>query len=80
MLTIGLLTNAPVTVAINVPTVGHKGALPKSLPELFMPNVPLNWETLTNIAPYALAMAMVGILESLMTAKLVDEVTEYLMP
>jgi SulP family sulfate permease len=80
LVAIVVLTIATVTVAINVPTVGDQGALPKSLPELFIPNVPLNWETLTIIAPYALAMAMVGILESLMTAKLVDEVTEYLMP
>ena len=76
LVAIVVLTIATVTIAINVPTVGDQGELPKSLPELFIPNVPLNWETLTIIAPYALAMAMVGILESLMTAKLVDEVTD----
>ena len=76
LVAIVVLTIATVTLAINVPTVGNQGELPKSLPELFIPNVPLNWETLTIIAPYALAMAMVGILESLMTAKLVDEVTD----
>ena len=48
----------------------------ESLPELFIPNVPLTWETLTIIAPYALAMALVGLLESLMTAKLVDDITD----
>ncbi|ANP74800.1 SulP family inorganic anion transporter [Cryobacterium arcticum] len=76
LVAIVLLTIATVTIAINVPTVGDQGELPKSLPELFIPNVPLNWETLSIIAPYAFAMAMVGILESLMTAKLVDEVTD----
>ena len=76
LVAIVVLTIATVTIAINVPTVGDQGKLPKSLPELFIPNVPLNFETLTIIAPYALAMAMVGILESLMTAKLVDEVTD----
>ncbi|WP_241986097.1 SulP family inorganic anion transporter [Cryobacterium sp. TMT2-17-1] len=76
LVAIVVLTIATVTIAINVPTVGDQGELPKSLPELFIPNVPLNGETLTIIAPYALAMAMVGILESLMTAKLVDEVTD----
>ncbi|TFD02949.1 SulP family inorganic anion transporter [Cryobacterium sandaracinum] len=76
LVAIVVLTIATVTIAINVPTVGDQGELPKSLPELFIPNVPLNAETLTIIAPYALAMAMVGILESLMTAKLVDEVTD----
>ncbi|TFD35669.1 SulP family inorganic anion transporter [Cryobacterium sp. TMT1-19] len=76
LVAIVVLTIATVTIAINVPTVGDQGELPRSLPELFIPNVPLNAETLTIIAPYALAMAMVGILESLMTAKLVDEVTD----
>ena len=76
LVAIVVLTIATVTMAINVPTVGDQGELPRSLPELFIPNVPLNWETLSIIAPYALAMAMVGILESLMTAKLVDEVTD----
>ncbi|TFC54740.1 MULTISPECIES: SulP family inorganic anion transporter [unclassified Cryobacterium] len=76
LVAIVLLTIATVTIAITVPTVGDQGELPKSLPELFIPNVPLTSETLSIIAPYALAMAMVGILESLMTAKLVDEVTD----
>ena len=60
----------------NVPTVGDKGELPESLPMLFLPDVPLTWETFQIIAPYALAMAVVGLLESLMTAKLVDDITD----
>lgn len=59
-----------------VPTVGDKGALPDSLPALFLPQIPLTFETLQVIAPYALAVAFVGLLESLMTAKLVDDVTD----
>jgi SulP family sulfate permease len=59
-----------------VPTVGDEGALPDSLPSLFLPHVPVSLETLRIIAPYALAMALVGILESLMTAKLVDDITD----
>ena len=62
--------------AINVPTVGDEGELPKSLPSLFIPDVPFNLDTLQIIAPYAFAMALVGILESLMTAKLVDDITD----
>lgn len=62
--------------AIAVPTVGDEGELPQSLPELLTPNVPLTLETFNIIAPYALAMALVGLLESLMTAKLVDEITD----
>jgi SulP family sulfate permease len=61
---------------IGVPTVGDKGALPDELPTLFLPHVPLTWETLRICFPYALAMAVVGLLESLMTAKLVDDVTD----
>ncbi|MGO1803332.1 MAG: SulP family inorganic anion transporter, partial [Microbacteriaceae bacterium] len=59
-----------------VPTVGDEGELPRSLPELFLPNIPLTWETFTIIAPFSLGMALVGLLESLMTAKLVDEITD----
>ncbi|TFD34204.1 SulP family inorganic anion transporter [Cryobacterium cryoconiti] len=76
LVAIVLLTVAVVVTAINVPTVGDQGELPKSLPELFIPNVPLTWDTFTIIAPYAVAMALVGLLESLMTAKLVDEITD----
>ncbi|WP_146069308.1 SulP family inorganic anion transporter, partial [Cryobacterium sp. Y11] len=73
LVAIVVLTVVTVTTAITVPTIGDQGELPKSLPELFLPNIPLNWETVTIIAPYALGMALVGILESLMTAKFVDE-------
>lgn len=76
LVAIVLITLAAVITAINVPTVGDKGALPHSLPSLFFPNVPLNWHTFTIIAPFAIAMALVGLLESLMTAKLVDEITD----
>ena len=61
---------------LNVQTVGDEGELPQSLPELLIPNVALNVTTFNIIAPYALAMALVGLLESLMTAKLVDEITD----
>ena len=63
-------------VRIELPTVGDQGELPRSLPELFIPNLPITWQTFTIIAPFALAMALVGLLESLMTAKLVDEITD----
>ncbi|WP_445995928.1 SulP family inorganic anion transporter [Okibacterium fritillariae] len=76
LVAIVLLTVATVVTAVNVPTVGDEGELPRSLPSLFFPNVPLTWETFRIIAPYAVAMALVGLLESLMTAKLVDDVTD----
>ncbi len=70
------LTTAAILLAIKVPTVGDQGDLPESLPSLFIPDVPFTLETLQIIAPYAFAMALVGLLESLMTAKLVDDVTD----
>lgn len=76
LVSIVIVTAAVVVFAISVPTVGDQGELPRSLPELFIPNVPFNFETFSIIAPYALAMALVGLMESLMTAKLVDEVTD----
>jgi len=76
LVSILLVTGVVVLFAINVPNVGDQGELPRSLPELFIPNVPITWETLTIIAPYAFAMALVGLMESLMTAKLVDDITD----
>ncbi|AXJ09512.1 SulP family inorganic anion transporter [Arthrobacter sp. PM3] len=76
LIAIVVLTVVTVLAGVDVPTVGDKGALPDSLPVLFFPNVPLNLETLQVLFPYALAMAFVGLLESLMTAKLVDDITD----
>jgi len=76
LVAIVFLTGAAVIFALQVPTVGDQGELPESLPALFIPNVPITWETLGIIGPYAAAMAIVGLLESLMTAKLVDEITD----
>lgn len=70
------LTLLTVFAGIAIPTVGDKGELPESLPQLFIPDVPFTLETLQILFPYALAMAFVGLLESLMTAKLVDDVTD----
>lgn len=76
LVAIVLLTAAAIVFSVQIPTVGDEGQLPSSLPTLFFPDVPLTWATLTIIAPYALAMALVGLLESLMTAKLVDDITD----
>ena len=61
---------------LEVFTVGDMGALPTSLPTFHLPQVPMTWETLQIIAPYSLAMAAVGLLESLLTASIVDDMTE----
>lgn len=70
------LTIVTALAGLRVPTVHDKGELPNSLPGFFLPNVPLTWETFQTIAPFALSMALVGLLESLLTAKLVDDITD----
>ncbi len=76
LVSIVILTVVTVAAGIAVPTVGDKGALPSSLPVPGLPDVPFTVDTLTTIAPYAFAMALVGLMESLMTAKLVDDITD----
>lgn len=76
LVSIIVVTAIAVVFALNVPTVGDKGQLPEAVPTLFIPNVPFTVETFQIIAPYALGMALVGLLESLMTAKLVDDITD----
>lgn len=76
LVSIIILTVITVAAGIAVPTVGDNGELPSSLPVPGLPDVPFTLDTLTTIAPYALAMALVGLMESLMTAKLVDEITD----
>ncbi|MFF1376336.1 SulP family inorganic anion transporter [Streptomyces sp. NPDC058308] len=76
LVSIVVLTAITVAAGIAVPTVGDKGDLPSSLPVPGLPDVPFTLDTLTTVAPYALAMALVGLMESLMTAKLVDDITD----
>lgn len=76
LLTIIVLTAVMLVTGWQVPDVKSMGQLPDSLPALVVPNVPLTFETLQIIAPYALALAVVGLMESLMTAKLVDDITD----
>lgn len=76
LVAIGVLTAVAVFGNIDVPTVGDMGELPKALPILALPNVPFNAETLQIIFPYSLTMAIVGLLETLLTASLLDELTD----
>jgi SulP family sulfate permease len=61
---------------IDIRTVGDMGQLPDTLPVFLWPEVPLNLDTLKIILPYSLPLAVVGMLESLMTATIVDELTD----
>jgi SulP family sulfate permease len=63
-------------LGVTVPTVGDMGELPDSLPGIGLPNVPFNLDTLSIIAPYAITLAFVGLLESLLTAQIIDDITD----
>ncbi|MGY1651640.1 SulP family inorganic anion transporter [Geodermatophilus sp. SYSU D01119] len=76
LVSIVVLTGLTVAAGFALPTVGDQGELPDSLPFLALPDVPLSLETLSIVAPYALGIAFVGLMESLMTAKLVDDLTD----
>lgn len=76
LVAIALVTALAQLADWTMPTVGDQGELPDSLPSLLIPDVPLDLETLGIIGPFALTMALVGLLESLMTAKLVDDITD----
>lgn len=76
LVTIVVLTGVSMVMGLEIRTVGDLGELPDTLPMFLWPDVPLNLETLQIIFPYAFALAMVGILESLMTATIVDDLTD----
>lgn len=71
-----VLTGVAMWLGLDIRTVGDMGALPDTLPIFLWPDVPLNLETLKIIFPYSAAMAVVGLLESMMTATIVDEMTD----
>ncbi|MDN5844104.1 MAG: SulP family inorganic anion transporter, partial [Alcaligenaceae bacterium] len=76
LIAIIVLTMVSVLGGLNVNTVGDMGTLPSSLPMFLIPNIPFSFETLQIILPYSLAMAAVGLLESMMTAQIVDDFTD----
>ena len=76
LVTIVVLTAVSMVLGLDIHTVGDMGELPDSLPSFLLPDVPLNWETLTIIVPYSLTLMVVGLLESMMTATIVDDLTD----
>ena len=71
-----VLSAISICMGLDVNTVGDMGRLPEGLPNLVLPNVPLTLDTLRIILPYSLTMAAVGLLESLLTAQIVDDMTD----
>ena len=76
LVTIIVLTGLAMAFGWDVRTVGDMGDLPDTLPVFLIPDIPLTFQTLQIIFPYALAVAVVGLLESLMTQTLVDDLTD----
>jgi len=71
-----VLTGISMGLNLDIRTVGDMGVLPDTLPIFLWPDVPFSWHTLSIILPYALPLAVVGLLESMMTATIVDELTD----
>ncbi len=76
LVSIIILTLATVFFGLDVRTVADMGELPSTLPVFLIPDIPFNLDTLLIILPYSVGIAMVGLLESLMTAKVVDDFTD----
>jgi SulP family sulfate permease len=76
LVTIVFLTGVSIYLGLDIRTVGDMGELPDSLPVFLLPDVPLAWETLGIILPYSVTLMVVGLLESLMTATIVDDMTD----
>lgn len=75
---VAILVLSAISIGLGLPvnTVGDMGKLPEGLPSLVLPQVPLTLETMRIILPYSLTMAAVGLLESLLTAQIVDDMTD----
>lgn len=76
LIAIVVLTAIAIYLGLDIRTVGDMGDLPDSLPVFLLPDVPLNLETLQIIFPVAATLTVVGLLESLMTASLIDDLTD----
>ncbi|MDO5667052.1 MAG: SulP family inorganic anion transporter [Alcaligenaceae bacterium] len=76
LVTIVVLTLVYLVLDLDIRTVGDMGELPSSLPIFLVPDIPWNLETLKIILPYSVALAAVGLLESLLTAQIVDDLTD----
>src|SRR5699024_3743338 len=70
-----LLTGIAIYGNVDLRTVGDLGSITSSLPSFFIPNVPFTFETLAIIFPFSIALAIVGLLESLLTSRIVDDMT-----
>ena len=76
LVAIVVLTVAVVLLGLDIRTVGDMGQMPDSLPAFFVPDIPWTWDTLRILLPVSATLAVVGLLESLMTAQIVEDMTD----
>ncbi|MBM7663181.1 SulP family sulfate permease [Bacillus mesophilus] len=76
LVAIVVITALSIFMNYGVRTVGEMGTITQTLPQFFIPSIPLSFETIIIIFPYSLALAVVGLLESLLTATIVDDMTD----
>lgn len=76
LIAIVVLTAAAIWGNLDLGTVGELGVITQSFPSFLIPNIPFNLETLQIIFPYSISLAVVGLVESLLTSSIVDDMTE----
>lgn len=76
LIAIVVMTTIAFVSGVKLQTIGDLGTMPSTLPTFFMPDIPLNLETLKIILPYSLALSVVGLLESLLTSQVLDDMTD----
>jgi sulfate permease, SulP family len=76
LIAIVVMTSIALISGVKLQTIGDLGTMPNTLPIFFLPDIPLNLETLKIILPYALALSVVGLLESLLTSQVLDDMTD----
>ncbi|PZX05589.1 SulP family sulfate permease [Psychrobacillus insolitus] len=76
LIAIVVMTSIALISGVKLQTIGDLGTMPNSLPVFFLPDIPFNLETLIIILPYSLALSIVGLLESLLTSQVLDDMTD----
>ena len=76
LIAIVVMTSIALFSGVKLQTIGDLGTMPNTLPVFFLPDIPFNFETLKIILPYSLALSIVGLLESLLTSQVLDDMTD----
>ena len=76
LIAVTIMSLLAVYLGSDLKTVGDMGSITQTLPTFLLPDIPLNWETFQIILPYALALSVVGLMESLLTAQILDDMTD----